>query len=151
MGHRGAALIACAVSPSKALAGKPRCRLERVDLSKFTDGGQIKAVAGVVELEGQVNTERPASAFRLLVNGKPVAKPDKAEPFERAGQELYLVLAVEISALFAPSFEKIKETLREFWNRCRRKPKSNWCSLATKSSRRRCSWHRVRWRRSSTT
>lgn len=107
-------LIACAVSPSKALAGKPRCRLERVDLSKFTDGGQIKAVAGVVELEGQVNTERPASAFRLLVNGKPVAKPDKAEPFERAGQELYLVLAVEISALFAPSFEKIKETLREF-------------------------------------
>ncbi|MFO0623271.1 MAG: FHA domain-containing protein [Polyangia bacterium] len=95
-------------------ASKPRCRLESVDLSKFGDGGQIKVIGGVVELEGQLNTERPASVYRLLVNGKPVAKPDKVDPFERAGQELYVVLAVEISALFAPSFDKVKETLREF-------------------------------------
>lgn len=95
-------------------ASKPRCRLERVDLSQFEQGGQIKAIGGVVELEGQISTDRPASVYRLLVNGKPVAKPEKVEPFERAGQELYLVLAVEISALYAPSFDKIKETLREF-------------------------------------
>ncbi len=107
-------LILGQIVPRPTLASKPRCRLERVDLSRFDQGGQIKAIAGVVELEGQVNTERPGGAFRLLVNGKAVAKPEKVEPFERAGQELYLVLAVEISALFAPSFEKIKETLREF-------------------------------------
>lgn len=101
------------LAPS-AWASRPRCRLERADLSQFGDGGQIKVIGGVVELEGQVNTERPASVYRLLVNGKPVAKPDKVEPFERSGHELYVVLAVEISALFAPSFDKIKETLREF-------------------------------------
>ncbi len=107
-------LVGLVLVAQSAHASKPRCRLERVDLTQFEQGGQIKVTGGVVELEGQINTERPASVYRLLVNGKPVAKPDKAEPFERAGQELYLVLAVEISALFAPSFETIKETLREF-------------------------------------
>lgn len=107
-------LVGLVLAAQSAHASKPRCRLERVDLTQFEQGGQIKVTGGVVELEGQINTERPASVYRLLVNGKPVAKPDKAEPFERAGQELYLVLAVEISALFAPSFETIKETLREF-------------------------------------
>ncbi len=107
-------LVGLVLATQSAHASKPRCRLERVDLTQFEQGGQIKVTGGVVELEGQINTERPASVYRLLVNGKPVAKPDKAEPFERAGQELYLVLAVEISALFAPSFETIKETLREF-------------------------------------
>jgi len=107
-------LTGLVVLGSSASASKPRCRLERVDLSQFEQGGQIRVIGGVVELEGQVNTERPPAVFRLLVNGKPVAKPDKLEPFERAGQELYLVLAVEISALFAPSFDKIKDTLREF-------------------------------------
>lgn len=107
-------LVGLVLVAQSAHASKPRCRLERVNLTQFEQGGQIKVTGGVVELEGQINTERPASVYRLLVNGKPVAKPDKAEPFERAGQELYLVLAVEISALFAPSFETIKETLREF-------------------------------------
>lgn len=97
-----------------AQASKPRCRLERVDLSQFAEGGQITVLGNVVELEGQLNTERPATSFRLLLNGKAVAKPDKVEPFDRSGHELYLVLAVEVSALYEPSFEKIKETLREF-------------------------------------
>ncbi|HMU38434.1 MAG TPA: FHA domain-containing protein [Pseudomonadota bacterium] len=108
------AWLVCAAVSQTASASKPRCRLERVDLSDFDQGHLVRVTSGVVELEGQVNTERPAQSCRLLVNGKAVAKPDKAEPFDKAGHELYLVLAVEVSALYEPSFDKIKETLNEF-------------------------------------
>lgn len=97
-----------------ATAGKPRCRLERVDLSAFDDSGQIKVIGNVVELEGQLVSGKPAKDFRLQVNGKTVARADKLEPFERSGQDLYIALLVEISALYAPAIDKIKDTLKEF-------------------------------------
>jgi hypothetical protein len=102
-----------AASPT-AHAAKPRCRLERLDASRLDEDGRVKVVGGVVELEGQVNRDRPAASYRLQVNGKTVAKAEKLEDFEKTGQELYVVLAVEVSALYAPVIEQIKEAVREF-------------------------------------
>ena len=107
----GGALLAAG---STAQAAKPRCRLERLDASRLDEDGRVKVVGGVVELEGQVNRDRPAASYRLQVNGKTVAKAEKLEDFEKTGQELYVVLAVEVSALYAPVIEQIKEAVREF-------------------------------------
>lgn len=108
-------MLAClgALSPV-AQAGKPRCRLEQIDLSKFDKTNHIQAIGGRVELEGTLNTEQPAPAHRLLVGGKAVAKAEKAEPFERSGRDLFMALLVENSALFTPAIDKIKEALKEF-------------------------------------
>lgn len=116
---RGTAVLLCALlalvgRPSPALASKPHCRLEKVELAAQDKAGQVKAIGGIVELEGQVASERPARDFRLLLNGKVVARAEKLEPFERSGQELYVALLVEISALYAPAIDKIKDTLKEF-------------------------------------
>ncbi len=113
------ALLLCALCAlvgrvGSSLAGKPHCRLELLDLSSFEKSGLIKVVGGSVELEGKVNTSIPARDFRLQVNGKTVLRAEKLEPFERTGQELYIALLVEISALYAPAIEKIKDTLKEF-------------------------------------
>lgn len=108
------ALLALFGAFSSADASKPRCRLEKIDLASFEKTGQIKAIGGLVELEGQVNTAHAARDFRLQINGKTVARAEKLEPFERTGQDLYIALLVEISALYAPAIEKIKETLKEF-------------------------------------
>lgn len=108
------ALVAPTGELRSATAGKQRCRLERVDLSAFDASGQIKVIGNVVELEGQLVSGKPAKEFRLQVNGKTVARGDKLEPFERSGQDLYIALLVEISALYAPAIEKIKDTLKEF-------------------------------------
>lgn len=93
-----------------ALGSKPRCRLEAV----IPRDGEILALGGVVELEGQVDADRPPSTYALLVNGKEIARADRGQPFERSGQDAYVVLAVEISALYAPAIEKVKDALREF-------------------------------------
>lgn len=116
---RGTAVLVCALLAlvgrvGSALASKPHCRLEKVELAAQDKAGQVKAIGGIVELEGQVTTGRPARDFRLLVNGKVVARAEKLEPFERSGQDLYVALLVEISALYAPAIDKIKDTLKEF-------------------------------------
>ena len=99
---------------SGAQASKPRCRLERVDLSAVDQSGVIKVTGGVIELEGLTNTDHKAKDFRLLLGDKGVGRAEKLEPFERSGQDLYMVLAVEISALYTPAFEKIKDALHDF-------------------------------------
>lgn len=111
----GLLLLGSLVAAS-AQAGKPKCRLERLDATQIDDEGRVKVTGGVVELEGQLNSDRPAAAYRLLINGKPVAKAEKLEPFEKTGQELYVVLAIEVSALYAPVIDQIKEAVREFLN-----------------------------------
>jgi len=97
-----------------AWAGKPRCRLEQVDLGTFEKHSQIKVIGGRVELEGTLTPDQPPPVHRLLVAGKTVAKAEKVEPFERSGRDLYIALLIENSALYAPSIEKIKEAVKEF-------------------------------------
>ncbi len=116
---RGTVAVLCALAVFLLQSGvgsadKLRCRLERIDLSAFDKTGQIKALGGIVELEGQIKLSQPARDFRLQVNGKTVVRAEKLEPFERTGQELYIALLVEISALYAPAIEKIKDALKEF-------------------------------------
>ena len=98
----------------QAQAGKPRCRLERVDASQLDKSGQLRVLGSITEVEGTLAETQSAKEFRLLVSGKVAARGEKAEPFERSGQEMFLVLAVEISALYAPSVDQIKEALHEF-------------------------------------
>lgn len=108
--------VLCALSllTGVASAAKPRCRLEQVDLGTFEKTSQIKVVGGRVELEGTLSPDQPAPVHRLLVAGKPVAKADKIELFERSGRDMYIALLVENSALYVPSIEKIKEAIKEF-------------------------------------
>src|SRR5580658_9839894 len=105
-------LLCSLVLGGGAAARKPRCRLERVDFDPRTPG-EVRVVADVVELEG-VPTEEPAKKFRLAVNGRPVGPADKAVPFERSGGEAYIVLAVEVAALYAPAIDKVKEAVQAF-------------------------------------
>ena len=107
-----AALLLCV--PARARASKPHCRLEHIDLSDVDKHGVIKAIGGMVELEGLISTGHPAKEFRLQVGKKGLGRAEQVVPFERSGQDLYVILAVEISALYAPSFDKIKEALQEF-------------------------------------
>ena len=88
---------------AEALASRPRCRLERV--SRLED--RVEVLAGVVELEGEVD-EKPAREFTLLSNGKAAGVGQKSEPMARGKAETYVVLAVEISALYAGSLDKLK-------------------------------------------
>ena len=99
---------------SGAQASKPRCRLEHVDLSALDQSGVIKATGGLIELEGLVSSDQAAKNFRLLIGGKSTGRAERLDLFERSGQDLYMILAVEISALYAPAFDKIKEALQEF-------------------------------------
>ncbi len=108
------AVLAVLWSPAGAQASKPRCRLEHIDLSALDRGGVIKATGGLVELEGLGASDQAAKSFRLLVGNKSTGRAERLEPFERSGQDLYMILAVEISALYAPAFDKIKEALQEF-------------------------------------
>ncbi len=105
-------LLALPVRP--VVAGKPRCRLEQVDLSSFEKNKQIKVVGGRVELEGTLSPDQPAPVHRLLLGGKAVAKAEKMELFERSGRDMYIALLIENSALYAPSIEKIREAIKEF-------------------------------------
>lgn len=110
-------LIACLLLVGRSdatWAGKPRCRLEQVDLGTFEKHSQIKVIGGRVELEGTLTPDQPPPVHRLLVGGKTVAKAEKVEPFERSGRDLYIALLIENSALYAPSVEKIKEAVKEF-------------------------------------
>lgn len=97
-----------------ARASKPRCRLENVDLSALDHSGVIKATGGLIELEGLVSSDQAAKNFRLLIGNKSGGRAERLDLFERSGQDLYMILAVEISALYAPAFDKIKEALQEF-------------------------------------
>ena len=106
------AALLCALGAARA--SKPRCRLEHVDLSEVEKSGLIKATGGLVELEGQLSTGHAAKDFRLLVGSKGLSRAERLTAFERSGQDLYMILAVEISALYAPSFDKIKEALHDF-------------------------------------
>ena len=65
---------------STAHASKPRCRLERVDLSAVDHSSVIKVTGGVVELEGLVSTDHPAKDFRLLLSGKGGGLDERIEP-----------------------------------------------------------------------
>lgn len=107
-------LLLTLLGPTVASASKPRCRLEQVDLTAFEKHSQIKVVGGRVELEGTLSPDQPPPVHRLLVAGKPVAKAEKIEPFERSGRDMYIALLIENSALYAPSIEKIKEAVKEF-------------------------------------
>lgn len=106
------AALLCALGAARA--SKPRCRLEHVDLSEVDKSGIVKATGGMVELEGLLSTGHAAKEFRLLVGSKGLSRAERVTPFERSGQDLYMILAVEISALYAPSFDKIKDALRDF-------------------------------------
>ena len=97
-----------------AQASKPRCRLENIDLSALDHSGVIKATGGLIELEGLVSSDQAAKNFRLLIGNKSGGRAERLDLFERSGQDLYMILAVEISALYAPAFDKIKEALQEF-------------------------------------
>lgn len=114
VGFVGLCLFLLGLQPAPTLASKPRCRLEQVDLSLFDKSSQIKVVGGRVELEGTLSSDQPGPAHRLLVAGKPVAKAEKIEPFERAGRDMYIALLIENSALYAPSIEKIREAIKDF-------------------------------------
>ncbi|MCS6914206.1 MAG: FHA domain-containing protein [Myxococcales bacterium] len=91
---------------AEALASKPKCRLERA----IRLGDRLEVLASVVELEGDV-VDKSAAEYRLFVDRKSVGRAIKAEPFERTRTESYIVLAVEISALYAGAIEPIKEAL----------------------------------------
>ncbi len=58
--------------------------------------------ASLVELEGTVDDDRPASAFSLKLNGKNIGAPQAMKRFQSAGDPLDLVLIVESSSLYGP-------------------------------------------------
>lgn len=101
-------------SPRTVEASKPRCRLEKVDLESLERTGQLQVIGGSTELEGQPSSGKQARDYRLLLNGKTVARAEKVEAFEKTSQDLYIALLIEHSALYAPAIDKIKEALREF-------------------------------------
>jgi hypothetical protein len=110
----GVVALLGALTIASAHASKPRCRLEHVDASSFDQGGILRVTGGVVELEGLTSPDHPAREFRLLLGNKAVGRAERLEPFERSGQDLYIILAVEISALYAQSFDKLKDALHDF-------------------------------------
>jgi hypothetical protein len=109
-----ALLWALGGAQGEARASKPHCRLERVDVSELDQSGVLRVIGGVVELEGLASNDHPAKDFRLVLGNKTVGRAERMEMFERSGHDLYIILAVEISALYAPAFDKIKDALHDF-------------------------------------
>ncbi|MCA1663269.1 MAG: FHA domain-containing protein, partial [Myxococcales bacterium] len=83
-------------------ASKPRLRLERIDGSSFASDGTVRLFASVVELEGNIDDSRAPQAFVLKMDGKSLGHPDKAQPFQGAGEPLDLVVVIESSSLYGP-------------------------------------------------
>ena len=106
-------LAALALLGGEAGASKPRCRMERVEVVPGTSPTQLRVLASLVELEGNLQT-LPASAFQLEIGGKAVGKAEAATAVSRAGIETYMVLALETSALYKDTLEKIKEAVGDF-------------------------------------
>lgn len=100
-------------SERPAQASKPRCRLERLDVVPDSSPTEVRVLASLVELEGDLRT-LPPSAFRLDLAGKPLATARQAAPFLKSGMDTYLVLVLETSALYAGAMEQIKEAVGEF-------------------------------------
>ncbi len=99
--------------PSLAAGSHPRCRLERVGPAA-PGSEQLQVLASVVDLEGNLDP-RPATAFRLGMDGKSLGRETPAlTSLAKSGLDTYIVVAVEVSALYAPAIEPIKEALREF-------------------------------------
>jgi len=95
-----------AVTPARA--SKPRLRLEWVDSGGCRGSGAVRAHLRDVELEGTLRVE-PASAYRLVVDGKPLADPPVRDGvFEQADDPLWIALIIQASADLRADLDRIK-------------------------------------------
>ena len=103
-------MVACGalLSLSSSLhASKPRLSSGKAWIYPSSgDGGQIKVIGGVVEL-GQLNTERPASVYRLLQERKSPSPSQGQSRSVRARRRTRAVRrAGRRDLAFSPSFDK---------------------------------------------